>query len=49
MLWYYYAGRMSEEIIDEIIDSTVNELDDFCEQYVHNVFASEFAVPNTNI
>lgn len=44
-----YHCRISEEIMDEIIGSTVNELDQLCEQYAHNVFASEFAVPNSNI
>ena len=41
--------RVSEKILDELVDSTVNELDELCEQYAHNIFASEFAVPNSNI
>lgn len=46
----HVAGcRISEEILDEIVDCTVNELDQLCEEYVHNVYASEFAIPNSNI
>lgn len=46
---YYIGCRISEDILDEIVDSTVNELDELCEQYAHNVYASEFAVPNSSI
>ena len=45
----FLVSRLSEEILDEIVDSTVNEVDQLCEQYAHNIFASEFAVPNANI
>ena len=40
--------RLSDEILDELLDSAVSELDEFCEQYVHDMFASEFAIPDTN-
>jgi len=40
--------RLSDEILDELLDSAVSELDEFCEQYAHDVFASEFAIPDPN-
>ena len=48
-MWCVLLCRISEEIMDELVDSTVNELDQLCEQYAHNIFASEFAVANSNI
>lgn len=41
-----WCHRLSDEILDELLDSAVNELDEFCEQYAHDVFASEFAIPD---